>query len=337
MHLDWLDPHTLDQRDVDAVTALREAVRRVDRPEDLPTHARAVGAELRYGWDLDPGVPALARDAAGRVIGLLEVSTSRWDNHHAAHLDVTVDPSARRRGLGRHLFETGLDRARSQGRTLITAAGWEDTPAVAFAKAMGLDRASAAVRRAQDLWTLDWARLDELDAAAAARHAYYEIVPIDYPTPEGLLPAISELTAAINDAPVDDLDIEDEVFTPERLLGFEQAQMARDRRMYRLVARHRPSGDLAGHTVVTVEVQQPWHARQQDTSVRREHRGHRLGLALKIAMLRRLAAEEPQVRVLETFNAASNAHMIGVNEALGYRPVGRIVEWQRHLVPAGPA
>ncbi|HEY7815879.1 MAG TPA: hypothetical protein VIC62_21720, partial [Nakamurella sp.] len=73
------------------------------------------------------------------------------------------------------------------------------------------------------------------------------------------------------------------------------------------------------------------------TSVLRPHRGYRLGLALKIAMLRQLAAAEPQARVIETFNAASNDHMIGVNELLGYRPVARVVEWQKHLEPESPA
>ena len=337
MHLDWLDLNSLDQRDVDGATALIEAARSVDRPRDLPYHARGVGADLKYGWDLDPAQTAVARDAGGRVIGVLGVSSSKWDNHHVAHVDVTVDPSARRRRLGTELFEAGVARAMAEGRTLVTAASWEGTPGMVFAKSMGLDRASEMVRRAQDLWNLDWTRLDELAADAATHHADYEIVSIDYPTPEELLPAISEMTAAINDAPIDDLDIEDEVFTPERLLGFEQAQFAHERRMYRMVARHRQTGDLAGHTVVAVEAMQPWHAFQLDTSVLRPHRGYRLGLALKIAMLRRLAAAEPQARVIETFNAASNDHMIEVNELLGHRPVARVVEWQKHLEPESPA
>jgi hypothetical protein len=37
--------------------------------------------------------------------------------------------------------------------------------------------------------------------------------------------------------------------------------------------------------------------------------------------------------VIETWNAASNAYMIGVNEALGYREVARAIDWQKHLEP----
>jgi len=102
-------------------------------------------------------------------------------------------------------------------------------------------------------------------------------------------------------------------------------------RMYRLVARHRISGELAGQTVVIVPAVQPWIASQLDTSVVEGHRGHRLGMSLKIAMLRELAEAEPQVRTLETWNAASNSYMIAVNETLGYRVVSGAIEWQKHL------
>jgi hypothetical protein len=52
---------------------------------------------------------------------------------------------------------------------------------------------------------------------------------------------------------------------------------------------------------------------------------------LKIAMLQWLADEEPQLRMLDTWNAASNAHMIEVNEILGYQVVATGIEWQLHL------
>ena len=70
---------------------------------------------------------------------------------------------------------------------------------------------------------------------------------------------------------------------------------------------------------------------QFDTSVVRAHRGHRLGLLLKIEMLRWLGDVEPQLRVLDTWNAATNEHRIAVNERLGYRVIGEAIEWQRHL------
>jgi len=52
-------------------------------------------------------------------------------------------------------------------------------------------------------------------------------------------------------------------------------------------------------------------------------------------MLRWLATDEPQVRRMDTWNAASNDHMIAINELLGYRVVAHGITWQRHLTTAG--
>jgi RimJ/RimL family protein N-acetyltransferase len=83
--------------------------------------------------------------------------------------------------------------------------------------------------------------------------------------------------------------------------------------------------------MVYVDSDCPWQGHQYDTSVRSGHRGHRLGLLLKTAMLRWLRDEEPQLRVIDTSNAASNEHMIRVNETMGYHIVLKTIEWQRRL------
>jgi hypothetical protein len=63
----------------------------------------------------------------------------------------------------------------------------------------------------------------------------------------------------------------------------------------------------------------------------RDHRGHRLGLLLKAGMLLWLAETEPQLESVDTWNAESNDHMIAVNEQLGYRVMGRGLQFQRML------
>ncbi len=66
------------------------------------------------------------------------------------------------------------------------------------------------------------------------------------------------------------------------------------------------------------------------------HRGHRLGLLLKVAMLELLAATEPGLERIATWNAASNAPMIAVNDALGYVVQGTPVTWSHLKVAAVP-
>lgn len=331
MELTWLDHEHLDRRDVDGMVSVQNAAHAVDAPYLPPYSVPSTIAWLRYGWDGDPPEVALARDQYGRVIGALQVQFPRWDNSHLGSVHVTVDPRHRRQGLGRRLFDAGTDRVRQAGRRLLNAGCLDQTAGVDFLKAMGLDRVYEESLRSQDLTTVDWDRL-EGQRQEAARHAEgYELVRVPGPVPAELLPDVVRMTAAINDAPTDDLDIEDEVFSPERVRAFETAAEARGARYYRLVARERRTGGLAGHTMVEVASDSPWNAGQLDTSVLGEHRGHRLGLLLKASMLFWLRDEEPQLRTLYTDNATSNSHMVRVNELLGYRLIGKRLEWQRHL------
>ena len=61
-------------------------------------------------------------------------------------------------------------------------------------------------------------------------------------------------------------------------------------RYYTLAARHDQTGELAGLTALGVDPMQPDWGFQALTAVTRAHRGHRLGLLVKVAMLDLLAA-----------------------------------------------
>ncbi len=332
MHIAWLDPSHLDDRDVAGAVALLDAARLADSPHELvgPT-VFSFTTGLRHGWDGDPPLAAVARDGKSRVMAVLNVWLPHWDNTFVGLVHVTVDPLARRQGIGRRLFEEGVERARAGGRSLVLSDCWADSAGVEFARAMGLEQASVFVSRRQDLRALDWPQLDAEYSAAEAQATSYELIRVAGPVPVDMLADVVTMTAAINDAPTDDLDIEDEVFSPERIRAFEAARLANKDRTYRVIARERGTGVLAGHTLVGVNAEHPGYGWQYDTSVLRAHRGHRLGRLLKIDMLRWLADDEPQLRSIDTGNAASNAHMIEVNEVLGYQVVATGIEWQRHL------
>ncbi|MCI0688598.1 MAG: GNAT family N-acetyltransferase [Sporichthyaceae bacterium] len=331
MELNWLDSEHVDSRDVAGAVAVQEAARAVDSPHQLSPSTASFLAWLRHGWDGDPPQTALTRDKHGRVVGVLEVWLGHWDNPQLGFISVTVDPLARRQGIGRQLFEVGMERVRADGRTLLASDCFDRPWSVAFLEAMGLKRVSVELERWQDLLDLDWDRLDQEYELAEQQAAGYELIRLAGPIPEHLMADVLRMSEAINDAPTDDWEIEDEVFSPERLRAFEAAQEALQRRVYRVIARERSTGELAGHTVVGVEGEWPWFGRQYDTSVLRAHRGHRLGRYLKVGMLRWLQAAEPQLRTIGTWNSASNDHMIAINELLGYRVVGTGLGYQRRL------
>ncbi len=58
-------------------------------------------------------------------------------------------------------------------------------------------------------------------------------------------------------------------------------------------------------------------------------------------MLQWLLEREPAIRIIETGNAGANAHMIAINELLGFTVSGASREWELQLDgdenPAGPA
>lgn len=331
LELTWLDREQPDRRDLDGMVAMQNAARALDAPYLPPFSVRGTAAWLSRGWDGDRPEVAVTRDRHGRVIGVVQVELPPWDNTHLGAVDVTVDPQYRREGLGRHLFEVGAQRIQAAGRRLLISQSYASTPGMEFLKAIGLDRVYEETLRSQDLVGLDWDRLTALRGEAVGHAWGYELVRLPGAVPRDLVADVARLSAAINDAPTDDLDIEDEVYSPERIRAFEAASMARGGRVYRLVARERRTGALAGQTLVEVASDSPWNGNQLDTSVVAEHRGHRLGLLLKAAMLLWLREEEPALRTIYTDNATSNVHMVRVNELLGYRVIGKAVEWQRHL------
>ncbi len=304
------------------VVALVDAVRAADSPWVHPCTAGEVVGDVRYGWDLEPGRHVVGM-ADGRVVAKAMLETSEWDNRDLAWLDLAVHPEHRRHGVGTAMLRFLVDEAEAAGRTKLGIDGWDADAPRGFAERFRLTLGSQAINRRQHLDELSVEQLRARYDEALGHATDYELLRLTGSTPEELLPAVSEMWGAINDAPLDDLDVEDEVFPPQRVRDYETASAGRGLRLRRVVARHRATGELAGHTVVAVEEERPWIGAQHDTSVVRSHRGHRLGLLLKAEMVLWLAEAEPQLKTVDTWNAESNDHMIAVNDLLAYRWMGR--------------
>ncbi|WP_237744867.1 GNAT family N-acetyltransferase [Kribbella catacumbae] len=314
----------------DAV-ALLNATHAVDCPAALLSTPSGYAADLRYGWDLDPGRSYLAREEDGSLVGLLQLFAPTYDNTNLAWIEVEVHPDHRGRGIGSELVRYGEQVADELGRTSFGITTWDLPKAEAFAKRHGFEQKAVEVNRRQDITNLDWPTVQKLYDEAVLASADYEVVRIIGALPDEMLEGMVAVTASINDAPKDDLDIEDDVFTPERLRAYEAARQGHNQTMYRVIARHRTTGELAGHSVVTVERERPHIAEQNDTAVSRDHRGHRLGALVKTGMLLWLREAEPALTQLDTWNAESNNHMISINEQLNYYVVARALDYQKSL------
>jgi hypothetical protein len=97
---------------------------------------------------------------------------------------------------------------------------------------------------------------------------------------------------------------------------------------YVTMATHTATGRPAAFTSIAVDDGHGGWAKQQDTGVVREHRGHRLGLLVKLANARWMRESDPSLDKILTWNADSNAHMLAINHTMGFTPLDQWSTWQ---------
>ncbi|WP_161962514.1 GNAT family N-acetyltransferase [Nocardioides speluncae] len=253
----------------------------------------------------------------GTPVGYATTASSQRRNLEAARLGGAVLPDHQQRGVGRAL----LDRVRAgTDRRYLFATAWETTAGEQALPRLGFEDLSSMIIRRIYLDEPAAAEDDLRDEVKAAA-GDYELFRQVGPTPEAELPDMVVLREAINDGPSRGVDYED--WPTSRIAAYESSLVTRKQTQHTVVARHRESGEPAGITIVCVDEIRPLVAAQEDTSVLRAHRGHRLGLALKLEMIDWLRADRPDVGIVDTWNASQNEHMITVNDRLGMKPVAQ--------------
>ena len=134
------------------------------------------------------------------------------------------------------------------------------------------------------------------------------------------------------DEPHGDEGHEEEIWDAERVSENDALRAARGARHLIAVAQHVASGRLVACTELCIGAESPGQAFQMLTVVDPEHRGHRLGLAIKLANLDLLGEHAADVRLVVTGNASVNAPMIAVNEMMGFEVASEGNFWQKDLV-----
>ena len=153
------------------------------------------------------------------------------------------------------------------------------------------------------------------------------------PTPERWRADIAILCTRMSiDAPSAGLEEPEDVWTVERVIETDERNARMNPRTLLFAAvEHLPSGTLAGYTQLSVTPELSRAVFQWATLVLREHRGHKLGMLLKVANLAHLERVAPGHPAVITFNAEENRHMLDVNEAVGFVPIANESAWRRDL------
>lgn len=279
----------------------------------------------------DPGIRSRLLVAGDRADpdGVGDVAFELDSNTHLAHVDVWVPGDRRRRGVGSLLLAAAEDAARAGGRSLAMAQTESPAPSGrAFFQARGYT--AAFVAHCSRLL------LDQVDRSLLARWTadpdpVYDLVLVDGRAPDELVAPLLQASMAMNDAPIEDLEVEDDVLSAERLRALEAILAAAGERRWTYLAVHRTTGKGAGFTAVRWDPVQPSVVWQRGTAVTAAHRGHRLGRRLKAAMLLHVLAAACGAREVRTENAGTNTHMLAINDALGFAPWAEQVVLQKHL------
>ncbi len=310
----------------DVVTACHTA----DRPDDpLPGYAAWAG-QLRTPMPQREPHLVLA-EVDGEVVGWFAQWLPTGENTDTSPGELEVHPRHRRCGHGRAMVAEWARRAASMGRARLLAEAAEGAGA-AFATTMGFRAALVDTQRRLDLTVRDEGGTSALLAEALSHSRGYSLLRWCGATPEEHLAAAAALESRMTtDSPMDDLRWEQEVFDVERIRERDRIMTARLTRAYTTAAVHDATAALVGYTTVVVHDGADDGAYQHQTIVLPEHRGHRLGLLLKLTNLELLRRHEPAVRSIDTWNADSNAPMLRVNLAMGFEVVRQWSEYERQL------
>ncbi len=327
MEIREFNVQTASRQEVAAVHALSTRLRAEAWPEDPPQALEDWERKLRTippYWTVRRWVAWWGEETVAAA------STYFYNtphNRHIADADIGVLPECRRCGVGKALLARIVAAAEEEGRTLLIFGTDSAIPAGrAFAERVGA-RPGMVSRTNQ----LDLARLDRDLMEKWRNEGPRDLFTLGWwigPYPEEDLAAICDLKAVMNTAPRDELQMEDWTWTPEMLRQGEAALAARKTERWTLYVRHRASGELAGYTEVFWDPTQRETLWQGDTGVLPKYRGHGLGKWLKATMIERVLAERPDVVRVRTGNANSNAPMLKINHAMGFRPYKDWTIWQ---------
>lgn len=305
---------------------------------DVITRAEALGREGMPHWSRaeftaamrspDSGerfelvaAHAAGPDGAEQVVGTAVVFLWLLDNLDKAWVEVHVDPVHARQGLGGALLEHVVAIAEDDGRTVVVLGtkvplDQPDHGYLRFAERHGFTHSNVEVVRHAPL-PIREEDLRRWEQRAAERASGYELRTLVDEVDADLSPSLGRLMGQLGvDAPTGEVDFEEEQITHERLVERLDAVRAMGRELLETVALDEHGTVVAQSTLVAPpDSPDAW---QWGTFVDREHRGHRLGLAVKARNVRVMQERHPHLRRIVTQNGETNEWMISINVLMGF-------------------
>jgi mycothiol synthase len=321
------DPDTASDAYFKARIQYLNTVRREEKPDDPPRSLEASVTNAK-SWKLmeHARVEVWNLWQDNDIIAELFAAVPLEDNKHLIDGNIIVLPPHRRKGYSKVLLAKLVEMAERYDRTLVISHTNSMIPAGGlFAERLGASKGMETHTNQLVLAEVDKALLEGWIKSEKTKEFDLRLWT-DYPEEE--IVAIAKMIEVMNTAPKDDLKVEDWKVEPEMLRQFNAYNKTQGVEFWMMYVRHKPSGELAGYTQTFWDPENPENLGQGDTGVIPKYRGHGLGKWLKAAMIQKVIAERPVVKRIRTGNADSNAPMLAINHALGFKPYIAETVWQ---------
>ncbi|WP_219950604.1 GNAT family N-acetyltransferase [Salinibacterium sp. M195] len=285
----------------------------------------------------------------GRVVGRGDYETTNGDDGDTAWLAVHVHPDYQRRGIGRALMaeieELALSDRKRQAHCYAPAA-LSDGPVLESPTGFGSiprDSAETQFMLASGYSFEQVERVSRLPLPLAGLHSLVDQAidhcSRDYAVhewagrcPDRWVEDYAMLYSRMNtDAPSAGLEPPEDVWSVERIRENESRLISGELPPVVAAVEHVATAKLVGFTGLNVPQEPDRAIPQGNTIVIREHRGHRLGMLLKVLNLAHLDRVAPGHPSVITYNAEENRHMLAVNEAVGFVAIGYEGVWKKEL------
>lgn len=294
---------------------------------EYPDEPTTVEQELHWERSYPPGNPRLrlaVEDADGRLIGLGACEKPFWAIAPGVYTAYAlVHPDWRRHGIGQALMARFEPYAREQGAEKL----WSDCResqghSISFLNAAGFTRFGIRFEQAVDLEAFDLARFpgaferiaaqgyrivtlaqlrQERDDADRLMYEVFKESVLDVPLPGGARISLDyEQWHKGLEAPTTDPNFIFLAVQDDQVVGETALELLKD-----------------GPAITNA------------TGVRREHRGHGIALAIKLASLQ--ALKEHGYQEARTHNDTENPAILHLNEKIGYRRLPGWLQWEKRL------
>jgi len=250
-------------------------------------------------------------------IVIKKTASSYKGNEHLIQFDLSILAPYRRKGIGTKALKLLYNFAKENNKTTLIS-GTDEVDGKKFLEIIGAQTALTGVENRLNLEEVDWEMISKWEKEGPERSPRTKL-QFFYTIPENIIKKYSEIyTETNNQQPLGDLDVGDIVFTPATLRQMEKRHKDLGRKQLTYITVEH-DGEISGLTEMLYRPERDYIIEQLLTGVKDKHRGRGLGKWLKATMLLRIKEEFPNVKIVSTGNARTNAPMLSINDRLGFK------------------